>query len=435
LFLTTINSWLENHKTGKNDSTKKIVESLKENLKHQESIVENFNNQEKLITIPIKEQFKTSNITTKKTYKKLVIILDKTGEIKGGNIIELIPKEHDFSNISNSLIKAVFTKASHDFTGIFSILSISNNFIYELEFSKGNLVTTKYRRSKAKNSNITAYNSGETISSCIDWYLVTTYYYSDGSSSQTWDYLYRSCGSDAQECTIAMRIDDTDTPFIISCGGGNDGSSIVYSDIIKLLTSPCFIQLVNSISDEKLKSEIFQLYQEVFVGYGNTFNVKFEESPNLRDPLTNDPVEALSGRDSNEPNTWVVALNSSIATQVPKEIWTQIILHEIIHGFLRINSTALNFGPSIGFSEAHEAILGGWIDQMTDALIELHNIPEYDAKALAIQGINDVLMDETNETFRAGMLNWVNQTYNIDLIQADAVVDQYLSGQKGTRCQ
>jgi len=65
---------------------------------------------------------------------------------------------------------------------------------------------------QAKNKEI---NSSHRIDMCIDWYLVTTYHWADGSTTESWDYLGTTC-------------DDCDNPEMASIcpddGGGGGGA-------------------------------------------------------------------------------------------------------------------------------------------------------------------------------------------------------------------
>jgi hypothetical protein len=66
-------------------------------------------------------------------------------------------------------------------------MSITGKRLYELSYEKGNLS----RVAAISNKNL----DGKTSStqSCIDWYLITTIHYADGTTSQTEEYVGTTC--------------------------------------------------------------------------------------------------------------------------------------------------------------------------------------------------------------------------------------------------
>src|SRR5690606_17997714 len=199
-------------------------------------------------------------------------------------------------------------------------------------------------------------------------------------------------------------------------GGGGGGilppdepDPIVTVEVINNLTSECFKQFVSRIGNSKLKSEIAKLYQNTFVGTNKIFNIKFQEQLNLQHQ--GQSVPAYSQIDPNNSNTWVVTLNTTYANIGTQESWGQAILHEILHGFIEKND--LNFTNNTTWSQEHEIMLTDWITQTQSALAEIYELSNYDALALSLQGMNDILMELSGEFFLADWIEWIEDVYNI----------------------
>lgn len=87
------------------------------------------------------------------------------------------------------------------------------------------------------NNAIQSEGSGDKqVHSCIDWYLVTTYYYSDGSTRTTSEYLYTTCRSpDSEYCMAVPKRDQEGVQSLeisVQCGGGDGGYEPKPSDKI-----------------------------------------------------------------------------------------------------------------------------------------------------------------------------------------------------------
>lgn len=225
------------------------------------------------------------------------------------------------------------------------------------------------------------------------------------------------------------------------CGSGDDPGDPnpnpppvppVTTDVINNLTSDCLKSVLAVIGNEKLKSEIIKMYLQSFVGTDKVFNVRFEQAPNLMSGPY--PVPAFSNVDPNSSNTWVITLNSSFLNLgVSQETWTQVVLHEVIHGFMRQNDFGFNANAS--WSAEHEEYLLAWVWQLRDALMEISGLDETDALALALGGIDDILKDEMSGFFLADWDEFVQETYGISLEVASDIETEYMDGVKGTVCE
>lgn len=210
--------------------------------------------------------------------------------------------------------------------------------------------------------------------------------------------------------------------------------------IINNFTNPCIIAAKNKLPNINLNIFARSLY---FAAISQTYNWKiiFEENRNLVDNANNpQPAESFAVTPNKE---WHVVLNPLFWEQgtqpdATQEIAGLNILHEIVHGFIRVYKEHYNLTVLNTFT-THEVMFKNFIDAMSSILQSSFSISSTDAKALALQGLDDVLQKEYTE---AGALSSYNTAYNqfsisnygISIPESNTVFADYLNGTKGTRC-
>jgi len=142
---------------------------------------------------------------------------------------------------------------------------------------------------------------------------------------------------------------------------------------------------------------------------------------------------AASHVDPNNPNLWIIDLNSGYDHLFTQELWGSVILHEMVHGFILKNN--LNFSQTIGFSTSHEIMLNRWIVQLKDAMKDIFGLTDIDALALSLEGFDDILKDDVSGQFRDDMKTWMQTKYNVDINQMAQIADAFTTRTKGTPCQ
>ncbi|MEJ7823769.1 MAG: hypothetical protein WKF85_15720 [Chitinophagaceae bacterium] len=435
--------WLDKKNKPNARSIDSSVGYIKQNLIGNELRIEKFNDKERLIIIPLKDDFKTLNVTTEKTFKNLVIIENEKGEYRRGNIIEIIPKDQKYNKVPENLISKVYNNKSNELNGTFSILTITNKFIYELGYNKNKLTYTKYLSKKpGKSGGRRNDNAGRTNQMCIDWYWVTTYYNADGSTTENWQYLYRTCNEN--DCYVepaGRNIDKDKISYKVNCGGDDPGNpttellTLVSVDTLKInLYDTCLIKLVENITDIKLKNEISKLYQQTFIGYGDRVNLTVTEINTLFDENGSPKFsESLVIPSKYE---WVVNINKSFTSYSSNEFMGFGILHELVHSFVFLYANKANV-PLTDF-DSHIIIFENWVNQIRDALIEIYSVNSSDATALALQGMDDILMKSITSD-KINFKNKFNQfaiaKYGMNLYTAANIRIQYETGQKGSKCR
>lgn len=213
-----INAWLKAKTQNANSNEEKAIEDLRQHLDFSQLFFDDTKNKrdESFIVIPIKQGMQV-NSPNKVHSDHLAILLDANGKIIKGNIIEYVPKANGPVTLPANTISKIF--AYHDIAveGEFAILSITGQFRYQLLFNKGKFNGTKeFKKYKSA--------TGEKTTGCIDWYWVTTYYWEDGSTTETREYLFRTC-------------DDGSCPPYYLCQNPDSGGGTTPEDEIQWFTT------------------------------------------------------------------------------------------------------------------------------------------------------------------------------------------------------
>ena len=182
--------------------------------------------------IPIKDEVKAKKHLDNNSALSLLLLTDNNGKIKWGQIVYFVPKDGRKRNeISKNIIDEIFHNKDMEDEGIFTFMSISGNLLYKLEYRDKKLYSSAVPKEKNNSSTVNGANL------CIDWYLVTTYHYADGSSYTTEEYLGTTC-------------DGCDNPDYQSfCpqsgsggggGGGTPGNNTIQDDVQEIETETDF---------------------------------------------------------------------------------------------------------------------------------------------------------------------------------------------------
>lgn len=164
------------------------IELLKQNLDFSAAKTEQRDKDFDFLIVPVKEELKTKKNLNKNSTLNVLFVMDKAGNIKWGNIVYFLPadgKKRDA--FSSNTFQNIFNNKPVNDNGMFKFLSISGTWIYQLEYKNGKLYSNGIIKTNEVNG------TQKTNSTCIDWYLVTTYHYSDGSSYQTSEYVGTTC--------------------------------------------------------------------------------------------------------------------------------------------------------------------------------------------------------------------------------------------------
>jgi hypothetical protein len=123
----------------------------------------------------------------------------------------LLYESGNLTDIQTTIIR-MYSNTIHEYDGIFSVYNIFQKLRTKNTFEKGKVVKSGVVRPKQVKS-----SSGGRTNSCIDWYLVTTVHYMDGSTSVTEQYVGRECDDCVNNETRSSEV---------NCGGGDGGQTL-----------------------------------------------------------------------------------------------------------------------------------------------------------------------------------------------------------------
>ncbi|HEY0067012.1 MAG TPA: hypothetical protein VGB46_06615 [Flavisolibacter sp.] len=174
-------NWLNDKEAAAPGQQKPAVRSVMENLDLRKFRTEELNNGEQLIVIPLLNGF-TSSYNQGASHT-LLLILDKEGTIRKGNIVQY--KEHGmYAEIPENAFFKIYNNKLFERDGDFTFLDIYGKPVYGFAYKDGKLHAMKC----VEKGFIPPGESGRT-SECTDWYMVT---YIDGVEVES-TYLFTTC--------------------------------------------------------------------------------------------------------------------------------------------------------------------------------------------------------------------------------------------------
>lgn len=193
--------WLDVQKENfKGLKAQEIISDLKENIIFSEITTEIINNKQKIVIVPLKNDFQTSNEVNGHSLKNLVIYEFENMGFTTSNIFESIPEDQSMDKLPDNLISNIINNKKCEVNGIFIVLSITNGFMEEREYKNGNLITTKYL-STSENLQNREKNKNNT-EGCMDWYWITSGYDANGEFFYNEQYAFTSCDDQCQTTSI-----------------------------------------------------------------------------------------------------------------------------------------------------------------------------------------------------------------------------------------
>lgn len=427
------NHWFEGQLNGTQSQGKvEVLNKLKRSLNFEFLSVEPFKEKESLIVVPIESEDYKHNYKKQSVGSYLILILDKDGEIRKGNVLQTTSK---LNGLPKGTVASIYKNQKSIVDGSFIVNSIFNEYVFEVTYNNGDLTKYSYMDNDKEKKRKSSFQSNSS-ESCIAWYLVTTYYYSDGSTEVTQEYLGYTCSTNGSDTCPPIN-PSLESAYCDQSGGGDPGSyaaDLVSVDTISnQLTDTCLLAIINKITNAKLKNQITKLFQQTYIGYGQYVHLKLLQNSNLVDNV-GDPLFAKSYL-LQQNQEWDITLNDNFTDSSSREYMAAVILHELVHSFISMYKEQ-NGVPLTDFDQ-HQHIFERWVNQLRDAFVEIYGISSIDATALALQGMDDVLTQEVGPgqySFKQKYIDFANTKYNMDLYNARAIFDQYKSGTKGTKC-
>jgi hypothetical protein len=189
----SIQLWLTSQKVNNTTARVKLLDALGKNLLFDRLWVEK-NNELQFIIVPVNETYKFSNNKGNKVSSYFVSVMRADSKILYSVIIQNRPtNEQNGTAIKKGDIADIYSDKSVKEDCNIRFVTIYDHYLYENKYKNNKLVSTANLNHKNKTDNqnsLTNSISNSTTTQQIDWYLVTTYFYTDGSSETTSVYLY-----------------------------------------------------------------------------------------------------------------------------------------------------------------------------------------------------------------------------------------------------
>ncbi len=194
-----IKSWLEVQKKDLLDVALARIESLESNLSYAKMRFEKYKESSKFIVIPVLSGFTSGNNMGKNPVNYLVLVFESPDSITKGNIIQYISSNEQKAVPINTFYK-IFTYKDLDCSGLFTVLSITDDFMYELKFESEKINSIKEVRKRTPPND----SSGRVNDGCIDWYEQTWFVWADGTAELISEvYVFTSCDGECWQPRIA----------------------------------------------------------------------------------------------------------------------------------------------------------------------------------------------------------------------------------------
>lgn len=159
------------------------IDLLEENLDFVAARTERLDNNLDFLIVPIKDEVINRKNLDKNSILTLLLITDKSGKINSGSIVYFLPSEGKKhvsipQNTFSNMFSGYGNRVALD--GMYKILTPTGRCISQFGIKNGKLFSAGQVQQKNKAKE----NPQKPSARCTDWYLVTTYYWSDGSTTE-----------------------------------------------------------------------------------------------------------------------------------------------------------------------------------------------------------------------------------------------------------
>jgi hypothetical protein len=210
-----VNHWLSNGQLKNSPARKERIESIRKNLDFTSASIEVLNEREQGLIIPLKNGFIPRTNYADNPVNSLLLKIDKEGSIIMGSLVQFIPANKNNRSLPLNTLSNVLNAKNIDVDGRFVFLSIFDRLLHEQKYENG--FRTSYKEMQGKNK----LSDGRIeVEICIDWYLITTIHYLNGTSETTEEFITTTC---YENCPPGELCDELE--------GGTGGSSGTGTDI------------------------------------------------------------------------------------------------------------------------------------------------------------------------------------------------------------
>lgn len=191
-----IKSWLKNKKNEVGKEGVATIDNILMSIKENEIYSEGYR-KEKFIIVPMVNSARFNKHAAKEAKAVLEFLLlttNEEGAIRRGDIVLFSTKTTNLSKLPLNSFQNFFENQLMDIDGTFTMVSMTDIKQYEMDFENGKPAKFKLWEGRAPKQ---AHNESNYVIEeepyCIDWYLVTTIYYSNGAVEVFEEYLYTQC--------------------------------------------------------------------------------------------------------------------------------------------------------------------------------------------------------------------------------------------------
>ena len=216
--LESISKFLDLKSGSLKDQKKKNIELLKKSLEFERFEFVIIDEKKSMIIVPLSKGYSVKMNVAEFITPVLILTLDKGNNIQSGNILLIKPANSRNENIEISEIADYFKTGVSKYNGEFHFLSLAGKRLYQMKYKDNKLQSYGIVKQKAigENKLNSTIKREANSSSCIDWYIVTTYYWNDGSTYTTEEFIGTTCDA----C-----VDNSLESICPDTGGGGGGGS------------------------------------------------------------------------------------------------------------------------------------------------------------------------------------------------------------------
>lgn len=192
--ISKVNTWLDKQSATGNGMQARSIQALRDKLEFTGLWFEELNQGEKLIVVPVGTGLETLYNKGKHPVNVLLLIQNTAGAIRKGNIVQYLP-ENGASGIARNTFFRFYNDKPLETDATFSFLTLTGRLLYEMKYKDGKMNSFGMATPKNAGTAVTGpvQDPIGPAPVCTDWYLVTTYFYADGTTEQTEEYLYTTC--------------------------------------------------------------------------------------------------------------------------------------------------------------------------------------------------------------------------------------------------
>ncbi|MBL7745419.1 MAG: hypothetical protein JNN00_18260 [Chitinophagaceae bacterium] len=190
--VTKVNAWMDARIAAVTGDRATKAESIKSNLDFGAMRLEPYRLDEKLLVVPVRSSFRSANNQGKDPVNYLLLVVSRGNVITSGNLIQYVAAAGQSKTVPANTFSDIFNYRNVQCDGLFTVLNVYDDFLYELKFENKKLKSVAEKRKRIDTG------AGRLTMECTDWYLVTTIYYDDGSTEVYETYIGRTCHGDGE---------------------------------------------------------------------------------------------------------------------------------------------------------------------------------------------------------------------------------------------